>query len=112
EHGLWRADAGAPAAPCGARTRAREVSMGDPAMTPALALAERVNGRVEVAERRRLPLWLGRLLRRRTAALAALLLLVIFAAALSARFVAPYDPLEMHARDRFQGPSARYWLGT
>ena len=26
--------------------------------------------------------------------------------------IAPYDPLELHIKDRVQGPSSTYWLGT
>jgi peptide/nickel transport system permease protein len=50
--------------------------------------------------------------RRRPAAIAAVILTVIISAALMAPWIAPHDPLEMHAKARFGGPSATYWLGT
>ena len=40
---------------------------------------------------------------------------VIIAMVLSGIFadaVAPFDPLEVHVRDRLQGPSLTYWMGT
>jgi peptide/nickel transport system permease protein len=40
-----------------------------------------------------------------------LFLLIVFAAA-GASQVAPYDPLQVHVRDRLQLPSTSYWLGT
>jgi ABC-type dipeptide/oligopeptide/nickel transport system permease subunit len=50
--------------------------------------------------------------RRKPAAAAAVILAVIVVSALAAPVLAPYDPLEMHGRARFQGPSTTYWLGT
>jgi peptide/nickel transport system permease protein len=56
---------------------------------------------------------LARTLRqRRPAAVAAVILTIMIAGALLAPVIAPHDPLEMHARDRFSGPTSTYWLGT
>jgi peptide/nickel transport system permease protein len=43
---------------------------------------------------------------------AAALLGLIVLSALGAPVLAPYDPLEMHVRDRFSGPSLTYLMGT
>ncbi len=32
--------------------------------------------------------------------------------AIFGNFVSPYDPVEMHTKDRLQAPSWKYWLGT
>src|SRR3954453_8052160 len=56
---------------------------------------------------------LARTLRkRRPAALATLILTIIIAMALLAPWIAPHDPLEMHAKLRFSAPTSTYWLGT
>jgi peptide/nickel transport system permease protein len=56
---------------------------------------------------------LARTLRkRRPAALATLILTIIIAMALLAPWIAPHDPLEMHAKERFSAPTLTYWLGT
>ncbi|HEY1294812.1 MAG TPA: ABC transporter permease [Chloroflexota bacterium] len=47
-----------------------------------------------------------------TAVLGATLLLIIVVAAAGASTVAPYDPLQVHVRDRLQLPSGTYPLGT
>ncbi len=41
-----------------------------------------------------------------------LLLVVLIGMALLAPLLSPYNPVEQHIVDRFQGPSAKYWLGT
>ena len=41
-----------------------------------------------------------------------LIILLMAGVALSAPILAPYDPLEMHAEDRFQPPSLTYPMGT
>ena len=64
------------------------------------------------ARRGRVPNWAGRLFRRKPSALAGIVLAVVALSALAAPIVAPYDPLEMHPRDRFAAPSASYPLGT
>jgi ABC-type dipeptide/oligopeptide/nickel transport system permease subunit len=61
---------------------------------------------------RRGPGWTRRLLRRKPSAVAAFLLTVVVAGALAAPLAAPYDPLEMHPRDRFAHPSWTYPFGT
>ncbi len=55
---------------------------------------------------------LGRLLRYRSAQLGLALVLVYVIVAVFAGVLAPYSPIEQHARDRLQQPSATYWLGT
>ncbi len=55
---------------------------------------------------------LGRLVRYRSAQLGLALVLVYLAVALFASVLAPYSPIEQHAKDRLQEPSATYWLGT
>lgn len=47
-----------------------------------------------------------------TAVLGGVLFLLIVFAAVGAPLVAPYDPLEVHVRDRLQLPSTSYLLGT
>jgi len=41
-----------------------------------------------------------------------LVLAVLIAMAVLAPVISPYNPVEQHVADQFQGPSARYWLGT
>jgi peptide/nickel transport system permease protein len=55
---------------------------------------------------------LGRLLKYRSAQLGLALVLIYLTVALFANFLAPYSPIEQHARDRLQEPNATYWLGT
>jgi peptide/nickel transport system permease protein len=50
--------------------------------------------------------------RRKTALIGLIFVLVVVLAAIVAPLIAPYPPTEMHARDRLQGPSMDYWLGT
>src|SRR5687767_11154710 len=45
-------------------------------------------------------------------AVSALLLAVIVLTAIFADLIAPFDPTATHPRDKLQGPSATYWLGT
>ena len=52
------------------------------------------------------------LLRHRSGMIGLIIILVMGGVALIAPVLAPYDPLEMHADDRFQAPSATYPLGT
>ncbi|MFC7399034.1 ABC transporter permease [Chelatococcus sp. GCM10030263] len=53
-----------------------------------------------------------RLMRTPQGSLGTLLLLAAFAVAAFGPFIAPYSPEQFHITDRFQGPSAQYWLGT
>lgn len=55
---------------------------------------------------------LGRLLRYHSAQIGIVLVLLYITVALFASILAPYSPIEQHARDRLQEPSATYWLGT
>ena len=55
---------------------------------------------------------LGRLMRYRSAQIGLVLVLLYLTVALFASVLAPYSPIEQHARDRLQEPSATYWLGT
>lgn len=52
------------------------------------------------------------LLRHRSGMVGLIIILVMGLIALFAPILAPYDPLEMHAEDRFQPPSATYPFGT
>ncbi len=52
------------------------------------------------------------LLRHRSGMVGLIIILVMALIALFAPILAPYDPLEMHAEDRFQPPSAMYPFGT
>ncbi len=52
------------------------------------------------------------LLRHRSGMVGLILLLALLILALFASQIAPFDPLEMHAKDRFQAPSATYPFGT
>jgi ABC-type dipeptide/oligopeptide/nickel transport system permease subunit len=70
-----------------------------------------------VGERAQRRTWRGwsslRAIARRKTALAGLVILVlVVVAAIFAPQLAPYEPTRMHARDRLQGPSREYWLGT
>jgi peptide/nickel transport system permease protein len=56
--------------------------------------------------------FLRALLRRKIALGGALFLVLIFVLAVFADFVAPYDPMEINAADRLQGPTARHLFGT
>jgi peptide/nickel transport system permease protein len=47
-----------------------------------------------------------------TAVLGAALFMAIILSAACAAQVAPFDPLQVHVRDRLQWPSTTYWLGT
>jgi ABC-type dipeptide/oligopeptide/nickel transport system permease subunit len=52
------------------------------------------------------------LMRDPTAILGGILFLIIVVSAVGAAQVAPYDPLQVHVRDRLQLPSTTYLLGT
>lgn len=52
------------------------------------------------------------LARRKIALAGALFLVLIFLMAVFADLVSPYDPMEMNAADRLQGPSAKHLFGT
>jgi peptide/nickel transport system permease protein len=54
----------------------------------------------------------GRLLRYPSAQIGLALVLVYVIVALFANILAPYSPIEQHAKDRLQAPNATYWLGT
>ena len=75
---------------------------------PTLVSEERRRG----ATRTRLRGLVGRIGRSSSTGFAALLLTVLVLAAIGAPLLAPYDPLEIHVRDRFSGPSLRFLLGT
>ncbi|MBI4299670.1 MAG: ABC transporter permease [Chloroflexi bacterium] len=45
-------------------------------------------------------------------AIAALVIFLLVLIAILGPLIAPFDPLEMHLRDRLLGPSGRYWFGT
>ncbi len=68
------------------------------------------------AERRRLPFGIGavwRLARQKPLGFLGGVIIVLLALlAIAAPLAAPYDPTEIHAADRLQGPSLRYLLGT
>lgn len=52
------------------------------------------------------------IVRRKTALIGLLVLVLVIVAAVLAPQIAPFEPTTMHARDRLQGPSGEYWLGT
>jgi peptide/nickel transport system permease protein len=52
------------------------------------------------------------IVRRKTALIGLLIVALVVVAAILAPQIAPFEPTKMHARDRLQGPSAEYWLGT
>jgi len=56
--------------------------------------------------------FLQALARRKIALAGALFLVLIFLLAIFAALVSPYDPMEMIAEDRLQGPSAKHLFGT
>jgi peptide/nickel transport system permease protein len=56
--------------------------------------------------------FLQALLRRKIALAGALFLVLIFLMAVFADLVSPYDPMEMNAGDRLQGPSVKHLFGT
>jgi len=56
-------------------------------------------------------LWL-RASRDKLLVIGGLLVLVLAITGLFARFIAPYNPRELHTQDRLQPPSAKYLLGT
>lgn len=55
---------------------------------------------------------MGRFLRHRSAVLGAVILLLLALSAIFAPVLMPYDPMEISAAIRHQGPSAQHWLGT
>ncbi|MDA8219252.1 MAG: ABC transporter permease [Dehalococcoidales bacterium] len=55
---------------------------------------------------------IGRLLRNRAGVIGLIGLTVLVLMALGANVIAPYDPLEQHAKDRLLEPSLQYLLGT
>ncbi|MEA2514289.1 MAG: peptide/nickel transport system permease protein [Thermomicrobiales bacterium] len=70
-----------------------------------------------IGERARRRTWRGlsslhAIVRRKTALIGLLIVALVVVAAILAPQIAPFEPTKMHARDRLQGPSAEYWLGT
>ena len=55
---------------------------------------------------------LGRLLRYPSAQIGLALVLIYVIVALFAGVLAPYSPIEQHAKDRLLAPGGTYWLGT
>ena len=55
---------------------------------------------------------LRQFLRNRGATFGAALVLLVVLVALLAPLLAPYNPTEMHPKDRLRPPSAQYWMGT
>jgi peptide/nickel transport system permease protein len=53
-----------------------------------------------------------RFLRYRSSQIGLALVLIYVIVALFAGILAPYSPIEQHAKDRLQEPNATYWLGT
>jgi len=56
--------------------------------------------------------WLGRLLANPLGLAGTAILLVAAAQVTLGPALAPYDPLEFHPRNRLEGPSLAFWLGT
>jgi peptide/nickel transport system permease protein len=70
-----------------------------------------------VSERAQRRYWRGwsslrAIARRKTALVGLVILVLVVVAAIFAPQLAPFEPTKMHARDRLQGPSREYWLGT
>jgi peptide/nickel transport system permease protein len=55
---------------------------------------------------------LVRFIRYRSSQIGLALVLIYIIVALFASVLAPYSPIEQHAKDRLQEPNANYWLGT
>ena len=56
---------------------------------------------------------LGRVARNKpVGTFSAVVIIVMVLSGIFADAVAPFDPLEVHVRDRLQGPSLTYWMGT
>ena len=56
---------------------------------------------------------LGRVARNKpVGAVSAAVIVIMVLSGIFADFIAPYDPLEAHVRDRLQGPTFTYWMGT
>ena len=56
---------------------------------------------------------LGRVARNKpVGTFSAVVIIVMVLSGIFADAVAPFDPLEAHVRDRLQGPSLTYWMGT
>ncbi|NLJ25135.1 MAG: ABC transporter permease [Firmicutes bacterium] len=53
-----------------------------------------------------------RFLRNRVAVVSACVLLVFYLIAIFAPWIAPYDPIQPHFRNRLEPPSAKFWFGT
>ena len=45
-------------------------------------------------------------------AVSAVVIVVMVLSGVFADFISPFDPLDPHVRDRLQGPSLTYWMGT
>ncbi len=45
-------------------------------------------------------------------AVSAAVIVIMVLSGVFADFIAPFDPLEAHVRDRLQGPGLTYWMGT
>jgi peptide/nickel transport system permease protein len=78
-----------------------------------LALSGNVSG-TKTATRRR---WwtqgtVGAIVRRKTALAGLIIILLVIGGAVLAPEIAPFSPTKMHARDRLQGPSLTYLMGT
>jgi peptide/nickel transport system permease protein len=77
------------------------------------ALSGNVSGTRSATKRR----WwregtVGTIVRRKTALAGLIIVLLVVAGAALAPEIAPFNPTKMHARDRLQGPSLTYLLGT
>ena len=56
---------------------------------------------------------LGRVARNKpVGTFSAVVIIVMVLSGIFADAVAPFDPLEAHVKDRLQGPSLTYWMGT
>ena len=56
---------------------------------------------------------LGRVTRNKpVGTVSAVVIIVMVLSGIFADVIAPFDPLEAHVRDRLQGPSLTYWMGT
>lgn len=55
---------------------------------------------------------ISRLMKNSKGAFGTIILVLLVAMAVFGPYLAPYDPIELHIKDKLQGPSATYWFGT
>ncbi len=71
-----------------------------------------VSGRLVVGRFRSARFISGRMASNKMLMVGGVIVAVFTLMAIFAPWIAPYDPLELHIKDRFSPPSASFWLGT